>query len=94
MGGLLLFMYGLYLLIVGVRGKAGDLLTQIEHEKQFVYWMVILLVLAALWETEEGEEIAKPFAALVVVGFLLKNDNWQTIAKNLTEILPSNSPGG
>lgn len=89
MAAILLFIYGLYFLGVGVRGNAGQLLTDIEQEKQFLYWVVVLLVIAALWETDSGAMVARPFAALIVLGFLLKNNNWQTIANNAKAILPA-----
>lgn len=82
MGSLLLIAYGIYLTMVGVRGNAPELLNDLTDEAQFVDWIIVLLVVAGLWEFPAGERIAKPLAGLIVVGFLLKNNNWQTIAAN------------
>lgn len=82
MGSILLIVYGLYLVMVGIRGNAPTLMQDVAQEGQFAYWIAVLLVVAAMWETQSGEKVAKPLAALIVVGFLLKNNNWQQIATN------------
>lgn len=91
MAGILLFIYGLFFIGTGIQGNAPQLLTEIESEKQFLYWIVILLVIGALWETESGEKIARPFVVLIVLGFLLKNNNWQTIATNAKNLMSATS---
>lgn len=88
MGGVLTAVYGFYLVMVGAKGNACNLFTMVSQEKQFLYWVVVLIVLSALWETESGEQFAKPFAALIVIGFLLHNNNWQVIMQNAKDILP------
>ncbi len=89
MAAVMAMVYGFYLITVGVRGNAPSLLQDVTQEGQFLYWIVVLFVLAALWETDTGEEIAKPFAALIVIGFLLTNGNYATIATNAKAILPA-----
>lgn len=68
--------------MVGIRGNAPQLMSDVAQEGQFAYWIVVLLVVSAMWETQTGEKVAKPLAALIVVGFLLRNNNWQQIATN------------
>lgn len=92
MGSIVLIAYGLYLTMVGVRGNAPTLLADLAQEQQFVYWILVLMVVAGLWESPAGERIAKPFAALIVVGFLLKNNNWQTIVQNASQTLTVGNP--
>lgn len=89
MSSVFLAIYGLYFVMVGVRGNACQLFTDLQEEKQFLYWVIILLVLLALWETPVGEELAKPAAVLIVLGFLLANNNYQTIGANLKQVLPA-----
>lgn len=79
---LMLFVYGLYLLFVGVNGNADELFTELSQEKQFIYWLVAIFVVVGLWESPIGGKVAKPFAALIVLGFLLKNNNYATILNN------------
>jgi hypothetical protein len=86
-------VYGVYLVLIGARGNAPAFLAALSQEGQFLYWLVVLLVVAALWETETGEQLAKPLAVLIAAGFLLRN--WSTIAANAAALrnLPANSGG-
>lgn len=86
MGSIILIVYGLYFVVVGVRGNAPQLTEAIVQEGTFAYWVMVLLIVAAMWESQSGEKVAKPLALLIVVGFLLKNSNWQTIATNARNI--------
>jgi hypothetical protein len=97
MPAILLIVYGIYLTAVGVRGNAPALGTALAGEKQFGYWIIVLLVVGALWEFPNGGKVAKPLAALIVIGFLLKSSNYQTIAANARALFSgtaSASPGG
>lgn len=91
MNAILAILYGVFLILVGIRGNAGQLANALTQEGQFVYWVIVLLVLAALWEFESGAELAKPFTALVIVAFLLRN--WGTLSTNLRAVLPAPSGG-
>lgn len=73
MSTILAITYGLYFVLVGVRGNAPKLLTAITDEKQFLLWIIVMLVVAGLWETQKGAEVARPLAILIVMGFLLRN---------------------
>jgi hypothetical protein len=77
---ILTLAYGLFCVLVGARGNAPDLLTDLGQEKTFLYWIIVLLVVAALWESEVGEELAKPLVLLIIIGFLLRN--WSTLTTN------------
>lgn len=89
MSAILALVYGFYFVLVGIRGNAPSLFAMIGQEKQFLYWIVVLLVVAALWESETGEKLAKPLVVLIVIGFLLSHNNWQTIGTNFRAILPA-----
>lgn len=84
MTSVLLAAYAIYFVLVGAHGNASALVTDITSEKQFVYWILVLIVVTALWESPVGEEVAKPLAALIVLGFLLKN--YQTLSTNARQL--------
>ncbi len=88
MSALLAIIYGFYFIMVGVNGNAPALFTMMEAEKQFLYWCIVLLVMAVLWESPVAEELAKSFCFLVVIGFLLSNQNGLKIIANAKAILP------
>lgn len=93
MPALLLIIYGIYLAAVGVRGNAPQLGDALSQEKTFAYWLIVLLVVGALWEFPAGGKVAKPLAALIVIGFLLKSNNWQTIATNARALVGGSAVG-
>ncbi len=82
MNSLFLVIYGLYFVLVGFAGNAEELATDVTQETEFVYWIVAIAAVALLWESPVGGKVAKPFAVLIVLGFLLNNNNYQTIFKN------------
>ena len=84
----LLIIYGVYVVLVGAHGNAPALLNQLDQEKQFIYWSLVILVVMALWETNAGSKIAKPFALLIVIGFLLHNGNYQKIVAGAKTVFP------
>jgi hypothetical protein len=86
MVAVLLLSYAVYLLLVGVNGNASCLFATVEGEQQFLYWMLVIFILMALWDVDS--QLAKPFVVLVVLGFLLKDSNWKTIANNAKQVLP------
>lgn len=89
MTAIILGVYGIYLVLVGARGNAPTLLSLVSQESQFLYWVLVLIVVAGLWESQSGQKLAKPFAALIVLGFLLKNQNWKQIATGAKQVLPA-----
>ena len=59
MVAILAVLYGVFVALVGVRGNAAQLAGNLSQEGQFVYWAAVLLVIAALWESAVGEQVAK-----------------------------------
>jgi hypothetical protein len=95
MSSLFLALYGTYLLLVGVEGNGPTLFTAIGSEHQFLSWIIIMIVIVALWEAplgQTGGTLAKSFAALIVIGFLLHNNNYKILGTNLTAILSTTQP--
>jgi hypothetical protein len=92
MESVLFIVMGLYLTIVGIRGNASALFNQVLTEKEFIYWIVAIVVVLALWETPVGEEVAKPLAGLLVLGFLVSNTtgtgrNYVLIGHGISQVL-------
>lgn len=88
----LLIVYAFYVIAVGVKGNGTKLITQIETEKQFLYWVLVIFILAALWESPYLSKVAKPLAVLVILGFLVHKGNngqynFQTVGTNAKQFL-------
>ena len=95
---ILVILYAFYFILVGVQGNATAFLSQVQTEKQFLYWALVLLVIAGLFQVSgPGQNFARAFAFLIVAGFLLHNNNGLTIIRNAAAILPalggSQAPG-
>lgn len=90
MAVILVILYAFYFILVGAQGNANEFLTMVGTEKTFLYWTVVLLIVAALWNLGgAGSKFGPAFAALIVIGFLLANKNGLTILKNAQAILPA-----
>lgn len=90
MAVILVILYAFYFIIIGAVGSANSFLTMVEQEKQFLYWAIVLLIIAGLWNLGgAGSKFGPAFAVLIIVGFLLANKNGITIFKNAAAILPA-----
>ena len=92
MTSIVTILYGLYFVLVGAHGNAEEFLALIVQEKQFVYWLVAMLIIAGLWESPVATNLAKPLAALIVLGFLLSNKNYETIIQHFDAIMAGTAP--
>lgn len=67
-------LYGLYLLMVVIKGKGGDFAQGLQADGPgFLPWLISAGVLGALYEWDKTRTVAALFLALVVLTFLLKN---------------------
>jgi len=89
MTAILVVMYAFYFILVGAEGNANQFLSLVGGEQQFLYWIVVMLVVAALWDSDLAPNLARAFAALIVIGFLLSHNNGLTIIQNAKAILPA-----
>ena len=88
MGALLTGLYGVYFVLVGVHGNSSKLLSLVESEGQgFLVWILAIAILAALYNVKTIQPAVKPFIALAVLVFVIKN--WNTVTAQLNDILPS-----
>lgn len=89
MAVILVILYAFYFILVGAQGNASEFLSMVGQEKQFLYWTIVLLIVAGLWNLGgAGSKFGPAFAALIVIGFLLANRNGLTILHNAQAILP------
>jgi len=95
MDAVILILAGIYFLMVGIEGNAQNFFAELAQEEEFIYWIIAILVVTALWETPVGARVAKPMALLIVLGFLLSKNastgqaNYQMIASGLKNIAPA-----
>jgi hypothetical protein len=86
----LIGLYAVYFILVGVHGNAKALVSQVQSDgKNFMPWLVAILVLRALYSVETLRPLIKPFIALAGLTFFLKN--YATIVTQLNQLLPTNS---
>ncbi len=81
--------YGIYFILVGVHGNASRLLTIVEDNgREFLVWILAVLVLRALYNVPALRPAVKPFIALAALTFVLIN--WNQVISQLDQILPAN----
>jgi hypothetical protein len=89
MSSALVGLYGIYFVLVGIYGNSDKLLKFVEDNgKDFLVWILAIVVLAALYRVKAIRPAVKPFIALAVLVFVLKN--WSTISAQLNYFLPAN----
>lgn len=82
-------LYGLYFVFVGMRGNAGALTTNVSQDgKNFIPWILAILVLRAAYASDTLRPMVKPFIGLAALTFFLKN--YAKVTAQLNEIMPSN----
>jgi len=85
----LIGLYGLYFVFVGIRGNASQLTSNVAQDgKNFIPWVLAILVLRAMYSSDTLKPIVKPFIGLAVLTFVLKN--YGTVVTQLNQIMPAN----
>lgn len=86
----LIGLYGVYFILVGVKGNADKMIANVQQDgRGFMPWLLAILVLRALYNVETLRPLIKPFIGLAALTFVLKNFN--TIAGQLNQLLPANA---
>lgn len=86
----LIGLYAIYFILVGTHGNAKAMVAQVQADgKDFMPWLVAILILRALYGVETLRPLIKPFIALAGLTFFLKN--YATIAGQLNQLLPANA---
>jgi len=85
MTSLFVGIYGLFLVLVGVRGNAGALTDELsEDAPQYLPWLIAIVVLALMSEFEGTKTLVKPFALLLLLNFGLSN--FETIQSEVSKV--------
>jgi hypothetical protein len=85
----LIGLYGLYFVFVGIHGNAGKLTSQVQSDgKNFIPWILAILVLRAAYSSDTLKPMVKPFIGLAALTFFLRN--YAKVATQINQILPSN----
>jgi hypothetical protein len=81
-------LYGLYLVFVGIRGNSGSLVTNVSQDgKNFIPWILAILVLRAAYSSDTLKPMVKPFIGLAALTFFLKN--YAKVVSQVNQIMPA-----
>lgn len=81
-------LYGLYLVFVGIRGNSGSLVTNVSQDgKNFIPWILAILVLRAAYSSDTLKPMVKPFIGLAALTFFLKN--YAKVVTQVNQIMPA-----
>jgi len=87
----LIGLYSLYFIFVGINGNAAPMTTAMEQDaKGFAPWLLAILILKALSNSDTLAPMIKPFIALALVTFVLKN--YSQIVAQVDEVTGLNLP--
>lgn len=82
-------LYGLYFIFVGVNGNASKLTSNVQQDaKNFIPWMLAILVLRAAYSSDTLRPMVKPFIGLAALTFFLRN--YGKVVSQLNQIMPAN----
>lgn len=85
MTSLFIGLYGVYLLLVGVRGNSGELLDATNRDLPgYIPWLFSIIAIAVLSENETTKGLVRPFIVLLILNFALMN--WDTIESEVKKI--------
>jgi hypothetical protein len=97
MTSLLIGIYGLYMIAVGVKGNTSTLVSYVDADAAgFVPWLVVVIVLLALYDVPELQGFAEAFAVLVVLSLIVSQrsevvSQFESFYNNLTNAAQSNT---
>lgn len=85
MNGLILGLYGVFILAVGFQGRSTELLAEVDKDMPgFIPWALAIIALIVMAQTEATQKVVKPFAFLLALNFVLRNfGNIQSEVKKL-----------
>lgn len=74
MNGLILGLYGIYLVVIGITGKSEALQLKLQEDMpKFIPWALAIVVLVILAQSEATAKLVKPFVGLLILNFVLVN---------------------
>lgn len=82
-------LYGLYFIFVGVRGNSSKLVDNVQQDgKNFIPWVLAILVLRAAYSSDTLKPMVKPFIGLAALTFFLRN--YAKVVSQVNQIMPAN----
>lgn len=85
MTGLFIGLYAIYLIAVGVQGNGATLFSNLKTDMPgYVPWLLAIIAIAIMAQSETLEKLVKPFIVLLILTFVLKN--FPTIKTQISSI--------
>ncbi len=82
----LIGLYGLYLIFVGYKGNHVALFQALSQDGPgFVPWLISVVVLGTAYRSDTLRPVVKPFIALAILAFVLKN--WNTLKAQTESVI-------
>lgn len=73
MNGLIVLLYGLYLVVVGFAGNGPQLMANLEKDfPHYLPWLIAIMVLGALYQSEALEGLISAFILLALGTVVVK----------------------
>ena len=70
----LIGLYGIYLIFVGYKGNTQALFSNLSKDGPgFLPWLIVVVVLGTMYRSDTLRPVVKPFIALAILTFVLKN---------------------
>lgn len=79
---LFLIIYGAWMVGVGYHGNGSQAGTFIGQQKGFVPWIIAVVILYALSQSDAARPAVKPLATIIIVALVLTR--WQTMKADVT----------
>lgn len=74
MNGLILGLYGVFLVAIGIQGKSSEFLDELNHDAPgFIPWALAIVALVIMAQSDATEKLVKPFIFLLILNFVLMN---------------------
>lgn len=81
-------LYGLYFVFVGIRGNSAKLVDNVQQDgRNFIPWVLAILVLRAAYASDTLKPMVKPFIGLAALTFFLRN--YAKVVTQINQIMPS-----
>lgn len=89
----LIGLYGIYLIFVGYKGNANSFMQLVSEDGPgFMPWLIAIVVLGTAYRSDTLRPVVKPFIALLILAFVLKN--WGMLKSQAQQVLGTIGTGG
>ncbi len=71
---LLVGLYAVYFFMIAYKGDSMKVMGLVQQDApKFLPWVIVIVILSALYNNEKTHAVVKPFIILAVIAFVLKN---------------------